>query len=261
MRKMFLTSAAAATLCLLATPALAAPSIGISGEGSSAADTAFDSFTSDGTFNFITETFNGVSIPDGQAGVAAGGSGFQTSVGTFKQITAGAGGACSSSPGNCNNLVIFDNPNTDPFGGREATGQDGDTHWLDSNDSTEMKWTPEPAPGLNEVAQVGFYITDPNDSGGNLLIELDDGTSFEDKFPTNLGNGKEYFVTIDGDGASINSVSWVMDDSSDGFGIDLFTIAVPEGGGQDVPVPGTLALLGFGFFSIGALIRRAGRPA
>ena len=252
MSKKMLLGAATVSLLAISSAASAAPVLTISSEGESAADSAKNTF--DSTFqNVFIESFEGPS--KGNFGTDKTFS----SVGTFTQDSAGSGGICGDGGRSCTGLRIDDDSST-PYTGRFATQG---SQWLDSNDSTEMRWDRTSPTGVSSVNAVGFYITDANDAGGRMDVTTTDGsmlsTNSNDIFGSDLANGTELFLTIStcNETDVIEQISWAPNDSSDGFGIDGFRIGeVSSGGGQQIPLPSTVALLGVGLIAAGFIGRR-----
>jgi hypothetical protein len=186
-----------------------ATTLSISGQGLVAAGAAETAFLA-GLGSATTETFEGFTA----ANPAVKPLFFVTSVGTFTQLLAGSGGACE--PTTCTGLSILSAATT-PFSGRFAV--DG-SNWLDSNDSRQMRWTPTPLP---LPTSLGFYITDPDDAGGEMDITAVDGstvsTSFLGIFGGDLDNGRVFYLSFfDPDG--IASVTFFSNDNADGYGIE-----------------------------------------
>jgi hypothetical protein len=156
----------------------------------------------------------------------------------------GSGGACDNSGFQCSGGLAILNSTESPYNGRFSVPV-GTNNWLDSMDAKKMSITADA--GYNAM---GFYMTDPNDSGGRFEIG---GVSFdfESLFGnTALPNGQVYYISIfDTDVATLGEVSILSNASGDGYGIDKLTVG-------RVPEPGTLALLGLGLAGLGLARRR-----
>jgi len=229
----------------LAASAGASPIVTVSAEGLSNANTAEAAFLS-GLSSFTTESFEGYTPVDKRVT-------FVTSVGSFTQITKGNEiKDCTTAPvSGCKGLAVLDKDTT-PFQGRFATGGD---NWLDSNDSKKM---------LFEATQpwdsIGFYITDPNDVGAEVMLKGYDGSGalifsaslFGD---VDLKNGRVYYVTVEYL-SGIKSLKFFSDAgaSNDGYGIDLFTAGTTK---TPIPEPASLFLLGAGLLGLAAWRRRS----
>lgn len=170
---------------------------------------------------------------------------FDSSVGQFVMVTPGNGGLCE--PSCADGLVILD-ADASPFNGRfDVTLADGSGQWLDSFDAREVQFIP----AGDDVRQVGFFITDPNDAGGRFNIQLRDGTEIlfdttRDAFGGGLASGQVFYVGVVAD-QPIESI-WIRSNNrNDGFGIDNVSI---------VPEPAVLAMLGAGLLGMAAMRRR-----
>jgi hypothetical protein len=194
----------------------------------------------------ITESFEGF-----EAGHTVGrpGSPFETAVGSFVQVARGSTAGRCAGLGNCRGLAVLDAA-TSPYEGRfPMTGgpSDGQSNWLDSNDSRRMRL--DVLPGYRAV---GFYVTDPNDQGGLLQVRVSGSSSlfnFPNLFVGAVPSGSVAYVWLT-DPAGIDRVTFISHDPNDGFGIDRVTI------GDPVPEPGTLLLLGGGMLGLVARARR-----
>lgn len=170
---------------------------------------------------------------------------FDSSVGRFVMVTAGSTGLCE--PDCADGLVILD-ADSSPFNGRfDVTFADGSGQWLDSFDAREVQFIPEG----DDVRQVGFFITDPNDAGGRFNIQLRDGTEIlfdttNAAFGGGLASGQVFYVGVMADQA-IESI-WIRSNNrNDGFGIDTVSV---------VPEPAVLGMLGAGLLGMAAMRRR-----
>lgn len=245
--------AVAALLVLTAASAEAVPTLTFTSPSADttaavAAEAAFlaPAFLAPGS---ITETFEGYTVYTAVTPTTY--DPLSTPVGSFDQISTGAiGGACNVVNG-CVGLAIL-NSAASPFSGRFAAPPGaGNSKWLDSNDSPEMKFTLTPG-----FRAVGFYLTDPNDAGGRMRITGTDGTTasftFDNIFGNSLRDGDSGYVsylTIV-DPVGIKDITFLSGAPGDGYGIDTVTV------GNPVPEPGTLLLVGGG---VGALALRGRR--
>jgi hypothetical protein len=187
----------------------------------------------------VTETFEGFAV-----GLQA--PSINTLVGAFAMTTAGTGGACGTT---CSDGVKILSATTSPFSGRFNTTISG-TKWLDSFDARTFTMTPKA--GINSI---GFYITDPNDSGGRFSFTLGSGdveVDFGSVFGSSLSNGRGFYLTFSSS-EDITGLTIFANNSNDGFGIDDVTVGRLAIG---VPEPGSLALLGLGLLGMGLARRR-----
>lgn len=233
-------SASVLTATLIAAQAEAVPVLNISAEGSAASSSAETAFIAGlATGSVVTENF------DSMTPSTAPTTSISSPVGTFKQLAAGSGGLCETSGFGCGGLAILDdaaNTSGPGYSGRFAISQH---NWLDSNDSRLMEF--DVATGYDSV---GFYMTDPNDSGGNFTITTKDGIvtkDFGSIFATGESNGQEYYLSFRSN-SDIQKIVINSNATGDGYGIDNVTIGVPE--------PGTIALMGLGLLGIGLVARR-----
>lgn len=171
-----------------------------------------------------------------------------TAVGSFEMILAGVGGLCESgrnSVGDCTDGVAILDAGNSPYGGRFNTTAGG-SQWLDSFDAQEFLFTPNA-----NINAIGFFITDPNDSGGRFDFSLASGLvsmDFDDIFGSSLSNGRVYYLTFTSS-EDITGLTIFSNNRDDGFGIDDVTVA-------RVPEPGSLMLLGIGLLGAGLARRR-----
>jgi hypothetical protein len=225
---------------LLGSSAEAVPIVTVSGEGLAAANAAQTAFLS-GLATSVTESFEGYTVGYYDPLVT-------TTVGTFSQVSPGDNEQYCT-PHCSDGLWVLDATHSPPWG-RFAT--DG-SKWLDTNDSRVTKWDASPLPEL--PTQVGFFITDPDDAGGNFQILALNGLGdsvLADLLPHSQSNGTVFYVTIS-DPAGLSEFKILSNDHNDGLGIDEFTA------GNPVPEPGTLGLLGSGLLAAALRARRRRR--
>jgi hypothetical protein len=220
--------------------ASAVPVLTISGQGSVAATAAEAAFLATLGGSQITETFDTAGYTPGAQSLIINSA---AGVGSFTSVSQGSGGACDNGSYNCSDGLAVLDAGTTPFNGRFSVSPD---NWLDSMDATEMKISP--TAGYNAM---GFFMTDPNDSGGRFDIG-GVGFSFADVFGSALGNGKMFYITLS-DTAGLGDVSIFSNAQGDGYGLDNVTI-----GSVSVPEPGTLALFAPGLMGLG-IARKSAR--
>lgn len=225
--------------------ASAGPVLTISSEGSAAAIAAEQVFKTSLQAGNDTEDFEdfgdltGVDNSSDQSATIG-----SAGIAEFTSVTAGSGGACDNGGYSCNGGLAVLNDSVSPFNGRFSIPEGESSNWLDSMDAREMSISV--ATGNNAL---GFFMTDPNDSGGRFDIG-GIGFDFEDVFGSSLGNGKVFYISIyDADATTLADVSILSNAAGDGYGIDQVTVG-------RVPEPGTLALLGLGLAGLGIARRR-----
>lgn len=191
------------------------------------------------------ETFEGKAAWNGATGTTNPGN---TNAGDFTTLGGRGSGASHINGGTGlevrgDNRMAWGRFNTDDgvIGGK----------WLDSNDTSGMRWD---IGGLGAFDTLAFFLTDVADVGGKFSIKVGE-TLFSQVLGAGgrLRNGNIQFVTILLPEAVTDlTVELFNDRLNDGFGIDGATVGTIA----PVPVPPAAALLASGVIALGAVRRR-----
>lgn len=239
------TLLAAAVAAAFTTPALAAPVAVVTGPltgpAASLDRAAEDAFTN-GRRVVKMEDFEGFSAPTRNPVGSGAPAQISTAVGTFtdndtRTVQSG------KVPGQGIGVL---SAATTPFKGRFNTTVGGD-NWLDSFDSEDVTWTFTPG---NNWTGIGFFMTDVNDQGGDLTIDLLGAQGVDPiTFPTSGDrNNRGWYVAITFGGHNVTGLRFQANDANDadGWSIDDVSAVAP------VPLPAAAWLLatamgGFGW--------------
>lgn len=240
---------AVASALVMSSAAQATLLYSVSGPGvSGVEEQGFLDYIKSGTA--ITETFEDFSAGAQQAS-------FLTDIGTFTGSGNAVGSSCSDAGFTCGagmgivdqNIMAISGGGTDNFWGRYPMPvSDGNNQYMDTLDHEKVVLTLNS--GYNAL---GFFLTDPNDSGGILDITVDGSDdvfskSIDDILGGSQPNKGSYYFSFFSWAGDISSVTFRKNNSSDGVGFDNVTIGVPE--------PGTIGLLGLGLLGLGIARRR-----
>lgn len=247
-------AAAVVTLALVMTAGAtglgAAPIINVyGGHGSTGLDTAMAGYQSylslSAPSGRLSEDFNGPGMVAGTQqttfNTAVGDMSFSGGANGSSCNNADAGFVCGNGAGIVNISTSWGNTGSDSYWGRMPVPVSADNQqYLDTLDMPTFSLTP--TTGYNAI---GFFITDPNDAGGNLKL------NGQTLFDTGLSNKHTYWVSvIDWTGADLGVLNFDMHNRSDGIGFDSLILA-------KVPEPGTLALFALGLCGLIIARRRS----
>ncbi|WP_152206775.1 PEP-CTERM sorting domain-containing protein [Marinobacter changyiensis] len=217
----------------------AAPILSISAQGLSDAQAAEANFLAGLEGGYTTETFD--------SGYTVGATGQSLTInnvvgtGTFTSNVQGTSGVCNSQGLACSEGLAVLNSDNNQFGGRFAISGD---NWLDSVDAQDMSLTLMPG-----QTSAGFFLTDPNDSGGLFEIGGSTWNAFSLLGNSSLNNGGVYYDSLY-DAEGLTDIS-IRANNSDDYGIDNLTMGLVK-----VPEPATLALMALGLFGLVSFSRR-----
>lgn len=216
----------------------------VSGPGVGDAQTAEGVFRDQLQAGAVTEGFEGF-----DTGLQGGtvGSPLVTSIGAFVGSGDANGQSCSQLGFTCGEgLGIVEG---DFYGRFPLPDVTENTKYLDSLDHSSVLLT------LNEgYNALGFYLTDPNDSGGILDIVVDGveetiSKSIDDILGGSQRDAGAFYLSFFSTMGDISSITFTKNNTSDGIGFDNVTVG-------RVPEPGTLALLGLGLAGLTIARRR-----
>ncbi|HKJ65612.1 MAG TPA: PEP-CTERM sorting domain-containing protein [Desulfopila sp.] len=94
-----------------------------------------------------------------------------------------------------------------------------------------------------------FFMTDPSDQGGVTVTSVNEGdNTVSYTWNPNQLDGGIWFVEVSWDAGDFVDLSWVVDKTNDGWGVDKF--------GSQVPEPATMLLFGTGLAGLAGISRR-----